>query len=134
MLGKLIYEHKAKVTGNRVLDVEGPKIETSYTGTGNKDGIEVIDMGTYTGIATPSGAVWGEGQGVLMTKDGSEVVTWKGSGIGRMTGGGRMSWRGAIYYSTTSTGRLSSLNNVVGVFEYEVDEVGNTSAKVWEWK
>lgn len=51
-----------------------------------------------------------------------------------MTGGGRMSWRGAIYYSTTSTGRLSSLNNVVGVFEYEVDEEGNTTAKVWEWK
>lgn len=45
-----------------------------------------------------------------------------------------MSWRGVLYYDTTSTGKLSFLRDVVGVFEYEVDEEGNTSAKVWEWK
>jgi hypothetical protein len=29
---------------------------------------------------------------------------------------------------------MSFLNNIVAVFEYEVDESGNTTAKVWEWK
>jgi hypothetical protein len=29
---------------------------------------------------------------------------------------------------------LSFLNNMVGVFEYEVDETGNCSSKTWEWK
>ena len=135
MLGELIYEHKAKITGNRVLDVDGPKIETSYSGTGTfKGGAKVIDMGTYTGKAKSSGAVYGEGQGVVMTIDGNEMATWKGSGIGRMNAGGKMSWRGALFYDTTSTGTLSFLNNVVAVFEYEVDEEGNTSAKVWQWK
>jgi GNAT superfamily N-acetyltransferase len=30
--------------------------------------------------------------------------------------------------------KSSSINNLVGVFEYEVDESGSTRAKVWEWK
>jgi hypothetical protein len=29
---------------------------------------------------------------------------------------------------------MAILNNLVGVFEYEVDEAGNTQYKVWEWK
>jgi hypothetical protein len=31
-------------------------------------------------------------------------------------------------------GKLASINNLVGVFEYEVDESGSSRAKVWEWK
>lgn len=69
-----------------------------------------------------------------MTNDGTEVATWKGSGIGRMSGSRNVSFRGAIYWHTTSTGKLAPLNNVVGVYEYETDEGGNTSAKIWEWK
>jgi hypothetical protein len=57
VLGELIIEDRGKITGQRVLDVEGPK-----------------------------------------------------------------------------GGKLSFLNNLVGVFEYEVDEMGNCSSKVWEWK
>ena len=69
-----------------------------------------------------------------MTNDGTEIATWKGSGKGRMSAGGKVSFRGAIYWRIPSTGKLASLNNVIGVFEYEVDEAGNTSTKVWEWK
>jgi hypothetical protein len=29
---------------------------------------------------------------------------------------------------------LSGFNNVVGVFEFEADEAGNSSSKTWEWK
>ncbi len=90
-------------------------------------------MGTYWSEARSPGILYGEGQGIIMTNDGTEVATWKGSGIGRMSGVGKVSFRGAIYWSTASTDKLAPLNNVVGIFEYEVDE-GNTSAKVWEWK
>ena len=38
MLGDLIYEVKGKVTGYRVLDVEGPKIEVSITQNGTLKG------------------------------------------------------------------------------------------------
>jgi hypothetical protein len=135
MLGELIYEQKGKVTGQRVLDVSPPRVETTFSATGSvKGGSTVSEMGTYWSEARSPGILYGEVIGTTMTNDGTELATWKGAGIGRMSGAGKVSFRGAIYWSTTSTGKLASLNNVVGVFEYEVDEAGNTSAKVWEWK
>ena len=48
MLGDLIYEHKGKATGQRVLDVSPPRVETSFSATGTlKVGITVSEMGTY---------------------------------------------------------------------------------------
>jgi hypothetical protein len=43
---------------------------------------------------------------------------------------------GSVFCSTSSstTGKHGFLNNVVGVFEYEVDENGNSGGKIWEWK
>jgi hypothetical protein len=135
MLGDLIYEHKGKVTGQRVLDVSPPRVETSFSDIGTlKGGITVSEIGTYWSEARSPGILYGEAQGIIMTNDGTEVATWKGGGIGRMSGAVKVSIRGAIYWSTTSTGKLASLNNLVGVFEFEIDEAGNTSAKVWEWK
>ena len=42
MLGDIIYEQKGKISGYRVLDTEGPTIETTITGIGSINGIEVI--------------------------------------------------------------------------------------------
>jgi hypothetical protein len=39
---------------------------------------------------------------------------------------------GAVMYGEGQG--ISYLNNMVGVFEYEGDEMGNCSSKVWEWK
>jgi len=72
--------------------------------------------------------------GVVTTKDGKGMATWTGQGIGKFTDQGKISFRGSLFFRTTSRGKLSSLNNLVGVFEYEVDEQGNSSAKLWEWK
>jgi hypothetical protein len=71
-----------------------------------------------------------------MTKDGSgEIVTITPRGIGHMKDGGKVSIRGSVFFNTKSTeGKLTFLNNLVGVFEYEVDDLGNTAVKVWEWK
>jgi hypothetical protein len=56
-----------------------------------------------------------------MTEDG-EMATWRGQGVGRFTGRGRaVSYRGAIYYQTTSE-RLARLNGIAVVFEYDSDE------------
>jgi hypothetical protein len=43
-------------------------------------------------------------------------------------------WRGAVFLSAGSNGRLAFLNNVVGIFEAEIDMEGNFSEKSWEWK
>jgi hypothetical protein len=65
------------------------------------------------------------------------MATWTGQGIGKFTAPGKVSFRGSIFLRTPSIsegGKLSSLNNMAGVFEYEVDETGSCFAKSWEWK
>jgi hypothetical protein len=136
-LGDLIIEDRGKITGQRVLDVEGPKMESSFTTEGRYRGIEGTDIGTYTSVLREGGVIYGEGHGIITTINGQEMATWTGQGIGRFTGPGKISFRGSLFFRTPSInegGKLSFLNNLVGVFEYEVDEMGNCSSKVWEWK
>jgi hypothetical protein len=91
MLGDLISEEKGKITSQRVLDVEGgqPRIETSFSATGDYRGVETTATVTYWGTPRPSGAIYGEGQGVLMSKDGKEIATWTGQGVGRVASPGK---------------------------------------------
>jgi hypothetical protein len=139
MLGNKIYEQKGKISGYRILDVEGPTIETSITGTGIINGIEVSDIVTYwskpssyqSTIQNNEKIFDAEGQGVILTKDG-EMATWKGYVIGRYNGRNRTD-RGSVFFKA-SNGKLAFLNNKIGVFEYEADENGNTNGKIWEWK
>ena len=137
MLGELIYEQKGKVTGQRVLDVSPPRVETTFSATGSvKGGSTVSEMGTYWSEARSPGILYGEVIGTTMTNDGTEVATWKGGGIGRMSAG-KVSFRGSLFLKTLSIaegGKLSSLNNMVAVFEYEADETGSCFTKSWEWK
>jgi hypothetical protein len=136
-LGELIEDSTGKITGQRVLDVEIPKMETSFAMEGNYRGIPCTDVGTYTSVLREGGVLYGEGQGIITTKDGQGMATWTGQGIGKFTAPGKVSFRGSIFLRTPSTsqgGKLSSLNNMVGVFEYEVDEMGSCFTKSWEWK
>lgn len=133
MLGEFIGELKGKITGQRVLSVEGPKIETSITATGNLRGVQVTETLSYVASQTSKGVLHGVGNGVIMTAEG-ELVTYTGEGIGKFDSSGKLNWRGAIFFATESNGKLSSLNNQVGVFEAQVDAEGNFSDKTWEWK
>jgi hypothetical protein len=126
----LIIEDRGKITGQRVLGVEGPKIESSFTMSGRYKGEEGIDIGTYCTLMKQGegegGVMYGEGQGVVTTKDGRGMATWTGQGIGKFTGPGKISFRGSLFFRAPSAsgGKLSSLANLVGVFEYEMDEEG----------
>jgi hypothetical protein len=78
------------------------------------------------------GNAWGRTMSVT-TKDSQEMATWTGQGIGRFSSLGKISFRGSLFFRTNSkNGKLSFLNNLVGVFEYDVDEMGNYSSKVWQ--
>ena len=49
MLGDLFYEARGRITSKRVLDLEGPKTESSYSLEGKMRGkIEVVEIGTFT--------------------------------------------------------------------------------------
>jgi hypothetical protein len=67
---------------------------------------------------------------------GEGMATYTVQGLGRFTSPGKVRFHGSVFFRTTSSGggKISFLNNMVGVFEYEGDEQGNCSVKVWEWK
>jgi hypothetical protein len=134
MLGDLIYESKGKITVQRVLDTDGPKIETSFSASGTCKGNEVVEIATYWNIAKSPGLLYGEGHGILMIKGGHRICYVARCCTGKITSAGKISFRGAIYFFTNSLGRFSSLNGAVGVYEFETNEDGSITAKVWEWK
>jgi len=133
MLGEQIGEARGKRIVRRVLSSEPPKVEVSFEDAGQMLGIDVSGFGTYTAVVRSDGTLYGDGEGVYITRDG-ETLAWKGSALGKFTSGGGLSYRGILYYRTASS-KLARLNSVAGVFEYDVDEEkGSTHAKVWEWK
>jgi hypothetical protein len=89
-------------------------------------------LGTYWTIPKTGGALYGEGQGLLTTTDG-QIATWTARGLGRYTAPRTIWFRGFTFYQTDSTGSLASLNNLMTVFEFEVNDVGNASARNWDW-
>jgi type 1 fimbria pilin len=95
-------------------------------------GTEIKDTGTYSTILRPDGTQYGEGQGIMVTKNG-ETATWTGHGVGIMKKDGTATYRGALYFQTMPK-KWSRLNNVAVLFEYAVDADGNTHSEYWEWK
>jgi hypothetical protein len=114
MLGELIYQGSGKRIVRRVVSSEPVKVEVTFEGGGKVLGVEAMEIGTYTSVIRPDGTIYGEGVGTFKER-------------------GAVGYRGAVYYHTASP-KLSRLNTVAGVFEFEADESGNVQSKIWEWK
>jgi hypothetical protein len=64
-----------------------PKVEVSTQTTGKLLGIDTRSMVTYTATVRSDGSLYGEGQGIVMGKNG-EAATLRVAGAGRLLGGG----------------------------------------------
>jgi len=118
-----------------VLTADGPRptLETSFEIRGTIVGLDATIMGTYWSTVRPDGTLYGEcpKQGMLLTRDG-DMATWTGTGVGRFTGeGSAVSFRGAIYFETSSQ-KLARLNGVAVLYEWAVDAEGNAHTPFWE--
>lgn len=131
MLGSLISETKGRRILRRVLGTDPANVEVSFEDSGTTLGVATTGFGTYHSVVRADGSIYGEGEGMMMTQDG-DMASWKGSGQGKFGPGGAVSYRGILYFRTTSE-KLAQLNSTPGVFEYDVDPAGNTHSKVWAW-
>jgi hypothetical protein len=131
MIGSQIGETTGKRLVRRVISIDPPTAEVSFEDSGQMLGIPTTGMGTYTSVVRPDGSIYGHGQGLTMTQDG-EAFTWTGTGVGKFGPGGSVSYRGMLFFQTTSP-KLAQINNSCGAFEYEVDATGSTTSKVWAW-
>jgi hypothetical protein len=133
MLGDQISELKGKVQVRRVVDVRGPTLETTVEADGMYKGVEVYETLTFIGSPISGTVLHGEGKGIIRTA-GGEFATYEGKGMGIIKTEGATSWRGSVFFSTISNRKLKFLDNLLGVFEVEIDSQGNFREKVWEWK
>ena len=132
MLGEQIAVATGKRIVRRILSTEPPQAEVTFEDNGTMLGVAVSQTGTYTSVIRSDGTIFGDGNGMMITADG-EMISWKGSGIGRFGAGGSVTYRGMIYYQTASQ-KLARLNSMCGAFEFDVEAAGGTSGRVWEWK
>lgn len=129
-----------KTTGQRVLDVNnpsGPTLETSFSdfGAGIIKGVgNATTIGTIITSFRPGGALYSQGKGVTTTSDG-EIATWTEQGIGHFIKQGKVVFHGIRIFSTSSTGKLAFLNNLVGVLYTQADiKSGIATNTIWELK
>ena len=118
--------------GKSIVQEEISPDRTQYTFTGNgtmNGNIEVTDTGEYVSISKENNLVYEQGQGVIKTKDGSETANYTFIDVGNAT-----DFQGASAYSTNSTGKLSFLNNILGIYKGQGDENGNYEETEWHWK
>jgi phosphoserine aminotransferase len=128
MLGELIGEFTGKNVVYRVLP-DG-KVETSNQGMGKILGMDAFIMSTA--IATiANGTFKGEVNSLITTMDGSAVMM-KGNAVSWQSEKGGVTRAASI--QTTQSEKLMRLNKVIGIHEYETDELGNWKGKIWEWK
>ena len=127
-LGEPYYIEKGKSTVQKEI---GPNI-TLYTFTANgtmNGNIEVTDTGEFLSISIGDDLIYEPGRGVIATKDGSETANYTSVDVGNST-----NYQGASVYITNSTGQLSFLNGMMGIYKGEADENGNFELSEWHWK
>jgi hypothetical protein len=55
--------------------------------------------------------------------------------VDNVTPEGKLVFQGAAAYSTNSTGKLSFLNNIIGIYKSEGDiNTGDFVSTEWEWE
>ena len=137
MFGDLIAEEKGRIIGRRVLHDDlndKPQLEISAIGEGKINGdIEYTEVWTFKEKERSNGFKHGKGTGILTVKNNKDVVFIRGQGLGKITEFGITRYIGTDFYSTSSE-KLSFMNEMVGIFEFELKKSGEYNAKVWEWK
>jgi hypothetical protein len=126
-LGEPFFVEKGKSTVQKEI---GPN-RTQYTFTANgtmNDNIEVTDTGEFVSVSK-NNLIFDQGQGVIKTKDGSETANYTLIDVSNGT-----AFQGASAYSTNSTGKLSFLNNIIGIYKGETYENENYESTEWHWK
>jgi hypothetical protein len=138
-LGNPFFVEQGKIIGQRVLAVTPqPQLEFSFMANAsinNDDGVVInaINMGTSVSTLNADGTFRGQGQGILRTQGGG-MATWTNQVVGSITPEGTIITRGVGIWSTPSTtGELAFMNNMITVFEVQIDREGNLSAREWEW-
>ena len=130
------FEDKGKITAQK--EIGDNKTQMTFSSNGTLRGnIEVTNTGDLVSLSKSNKGTSAQGQGVVTTKDGGEKANYTFLQVGKtITKDGKSVLRGvgSAVWSTSSTGRLAFLDNMLSLFIIEVDDKGNFSSKDRELK
>ncbi len=124
-----------KTTSLKPATVNGtPGFQVVFTGIGVLNGVNVTDSGKGFITKKSDGAIYSQGGGVWIARNGSNgMATYSFQGIGHYGADGKL--RDIITdLQTKATGKLAFLGNVLVIDKNEVDKAGNAITKYWELK
>lgn len=129
-LGEPYFVENGMVTTQKEIATNITQFTFAANGTMNGN-IEITDTGEFKSISKgePAPGLLTTKHGVITTKDGSEMANYIGIDVGNYT-----DYQGASVYSTNSTGKLSFLNNMLGIYKGETGASGNFVIREWQWK
>jgi hypothetical protein len=139
MIGDLLYElNDLQIINQRILDSNKMKIESTIHASSNFRGTTIAETTTFwtMPIQGNNDILYGEANGVITTPDKQGLATFKGHGLTFKLENGRIKDRGCRIYmnASSATNKLSDLNNLIGLFEYDIDESRRGTLRIWEWK
>jgi hypothetical protein len=127
-LGEPYFVEKGKVISQKEIGPNRTQYTFAANGTMNGN-IEVTNTGEFVSVSKGNNLTFEQGQGVITTKDGRETANYTFIDVFNGT-----DLQGASAYSTNSTGELSFLNNILGIFRGGQDGNGNYALEQWHWK
>lgn len=146
--GKPVFVEHDKATHMKVVDINGTRgLEVTYSGRGVVKGIDFSANGTVVIVPRSDGGPDLSGHADITTPSGENgTYTFKSIGhigfangpirgnIGHILASGPISDNGTAFFHTNSSGKLSTINDLVVVFKEKIDIFGNSTIVGWESK
>jgi hypothetical protein len=148
LLGRLFSYDEGEDVESNVNPLNETYIEISYSGNriilppNSTGAINATETGNITINIQPNGLSFNQGHAIIMTESGAEEEEEGGENatisfvlLTRTNPDGSGSGTSVTYFSTSSTGQLAFLDNMIaiGQVEYSPEEGINRFAE-WEWK
>jgi hypothetical protein len=132
--GNPIFTETDKSTPPKPVVVNGTHgFQVSYSGSGVVKGRNFSAVGTVLIMPRSDKALDLNGHAVIAANNG-EKGTYTFCSLGYTGAHGATKDNGTATFHTTSTGSLRVVNNLLLVFEDQIDKTGNGKALGWEWK
>ncbi len=133
-LGRPVYVTINRGTSMKTLDKRGQVEVITFDGNGTINGVKFTEQGSYFALIKPDRSIHNHGSVVIMTEEG-ESVAYTYQTLGMVSGDGKLVELGCAFVSTTSKGKLASLDKAVLVLRTKIDpQAGTGKTWGWDWK
>jgi hypothetical protein len=135
-IGEPFYNQNDKPTSQKTVKVGGINAtEISFSGNGTVNSINFKDIGKALVIPRSGEASYIQGNAeIVNVNNSSERASYTFQEIGQPTSDGKIKANGAAFFGSNATGKLAFINNLVVIYQNQIDKAGNSSLVAWKWR